>query len=98
MSTENSKPAKPLQTTAHRFEVGAGQVFEAGKPKWPDFLRLEIPRGRALTFAMDILRQLENAPFDNDPFVSVPVFGLLEPEVEEGSGRDSQTLKETQKL
>ncbi len=86
MSNEKSQPDNPIKTRGHRFEVGGGKVMCAGKSHWPDFMRLEIPRAQAMTFALDILRQLEKPPFaEADPFVSVPVFGSLERVTEDDS-------------
>ena len=76
MSEENPQPLK--KTRGHRFGVLEGQTLQAGKSKYPDFMRMEIPRAEALSFALEILRQLERSLVEEKPLLSVPVFGRLE--------------------
>lgn len=66
-----------MKTQGHRFTIGAGEVVEHGKTHWPDFVRLYLPRDQALTFAMNILRQLEYARPDASPTFEIPLFGEM---------------------
>jgi hypothetical protein len=67
-------------TRGHRFVERAGQVIQEGKSVYPDFLRVYINRSDALTFALNILRQLEHPRPNADPLLEIPLFGRLERE------------------
>jgi hypothetical protein len=66
-----------MKTKVHRFVINAGEESEQGKPHWPDFLRLHVPRDQALTLAMDILRRLENPRSIEHPTFEIPLFGEM---------------------
>lgn len=66
------------RTRGHRFVEGDGEVIVDGKSVHPDFVRVYIKRTDALTFAMNILRQLEHPRPDADPLLEIPLFGQLE--------------------
>lgn len=68
----------PLRTRGHRFVEGAGEVIQGGKSVHPDFVRVYINRSDALTFAMNILRQLEHPRQEADPLLEILMFGVLE--------------------
>lgn len=70
-------PVRP-RTQGHRFVEGDGEAIVDGKPVHPDFVRVYIKRADALTFAMNILRQLEHPRPDADPLLEIPLFGQLE--------------------
>lgn len=69
---------KPIVTASYRFVDGEGQVIEAGKSRYPDFVRVYIKRSEAFTFAMNILRQLEHPRPEADPLLEIPLFGTLQ--------------------
>jgi hypothetical protein len=94
MSTENSPtPANPNKTLGHSFGVLEGKLVVSGKSRYPDFLRLEIPRKDVITLAMDLLRQVEQPPQDNDPIVSISLFGKMERVEEDDLTHDSSTAE-----
>ncbi|OAD16469.1 hypothetical protein A3839_28380 [Achromobacter insolitus] len=67
-----------MNTQWHTFEERKGQVVQNGKSAYPDALRLYIKRADALTFAMNILRQLEQPRPDAGPVIEIALFGQLE--------------------
>jgi len=67
----------------HRFTEGEGKTIIAGKSEYPDFLRVYIKREDALTFALNILRKLENPRLDENPLIEIPLFGKLTQFVDE---------------
>lgn len=70
-------PVRP-RTRGHRFVECAGREIKDGKSVYPDFMSVYIDRSGALTFAMNILRQLENPRPDAGPLLEIPLFGQLE--------------------
>lgn len=61
----------------HRFVEGEGETIVDGKSEYPDFLRVYIKREDALTFALNILRKLENPRPNENPLIEIPLFGEL---------------------
>jgi hypothetical protein len=67
-----------LRTRGYRFVDRGGEVIENGKSVHPDGMCVYIKRAHALSFAMNILRQLEHPRPDADPLLGIPLFGQLE--------------------
>lgn len=66
------------RTRGWRFAENAGENVYLGKSNYPDFLRLNLTRSDAFTFALNILRSLEHPTSDPSPFIQIPIFGTLE--------------------
>lgn len=71
------------------FTIEGGHTMVAGKSKYPDLVRLMIPKDRALELAMDVLIRLRNVCEGDDMLFELPLFGKLEQIEESGNVIDS---------
>ncbi|MFL1449150.1 hypothetical protein ACI77O_12215 [Pseudomonas tritici] len=67
-----------MRSKDHEFTVGKGLEIKAAKSKYPDLVRLVIPKDHAIEFAQKVLRGNQDARPEDTHLVEVPLFGLLE--------------------
>jgi hypothetical protein len=70
----------------HTFEVGkhspAEQWAQPGKPEWPDYVFVEVPRAQAWHIINSLLAQLKECEQDPVDFLELPLFGELSERIE----------------
>lgn len=67
-----------MKTKDLAFTVGKGKQIEDGKSRYPDLVRLVIPKDQAVAFAQKILRAYEAARTDETHLDEIPLYGELE--------------------
>lgn len=77
-TTDQYDNTQQPMTRGYRFLEGCSTKTIKGKSIHENFLRVYINRNEALTFAMNILRQLEHRRPDAAPEIEIPLFGRLE--------------------
>jgi hypothetical protein len=70
----------------HTFEVGknspVGEWEREGKPEWPDYVFIELPRAHAWRIINSLLGQLQECEEDPVDYLELPLFGELTDRVE----------------
>lgn len=62
----------------YAFTVDGGQTIQSGESRYPNSMRLNIPRKNALSFALDILRNVEHViDPKEEPYIQIHLFGDL---------------------
>ncbi|MGI0649466.1 hypothetical protein ACRCPS_31100 [Pseudomonas aeruginosa] len=61
-----------------QFTVDKGMQIEDGKSKYPDLMRLVVPKNQAVALAQSILRAYALAGPDDTHLMEIPLFGEME--------------------